>query len=54
MKKFEVYLVRYASVIVDAENEGEAMDKVAELDSSVIELNTEADWNIDYAEEVYE
>lgn len=51
--KYEVFVARYASVIVEAEDEGSAQMKVADMTDEEIEKNfdSESTWCIEYAEE---
>lgn len=46
--KYEVYLVRYASVIVEAEDEEDALCKADCFDSTY----SETDWYTDYVEKL--
>ena len=54
--KYEVFVARYASVIVEAEDEGSAQMKVADMTDEEIEKNfdSESTWCIEYAEEQVE
>ena len=51
--KYEVFLVRYASVVVEADDEGAAQMKVADMTEEEIEkrFDSETVWNVEYAEE---
>lgn len=50
--KYEVFLVRYASIVVEADNEEESTIKADDLLARGYEVSTESDWSVEYAEKV--
>ena len=59
MKQYEVYLVKYASIVVEANSEDEAHEIVADMSlADPVKFNSispdKDDWYIDYVEELRE
>ena len=59
--KYEVYLVRYASIIIEAESENDAEAKARNIlykakttEEIESDLATSSGWDFDYAEELFE
>ena len=48
--KYKVFLVRYASIIVEAESLEDATNKADALIESGYEVSAETGWDIDFAE----